>query len=350
MKINMSLFHTIPIKAINQQTDKAIKITFDIPDNLKSEFQYKPGQYLTLSANIDNEDIRRSYSICSAPNEDLSIVVKAIPDGVFSNYAIKNLNVGDNIQVMPPEGHFTLSSDASANYCAFVAGSGITPVMSILKSVLQTQNDSKFLLVYGNKSPQETIFFNEILDLKKDYPEQFFVENIYSQTREDDAHFGRIEKPTINYALKNKYSGIDFSEYFLCGPEPMIEHVQEVLKENGIKDQQIKYELFYSEKEAETIAHSEGKTKLKIIVDDEEYELVMNQDDVILDAILEQDIDVPYSCQGGICSSCLAKIKTGKAQMRKNQILTDDEVAQGLVLTCQAQPQTPEVVVDYDDI
>ncbi len=346
----MSLFYTIPIKSIERQTEKSVKISFEISSDLTSEFQYKPGQYLTLSTTIDGKEVRRSYSICSTPSEDLSIVVKAITDGVFSNFANKNLKPGDNLQVMPPEGHFTLSSNASSNYCAFVAGSGITPVMSILKSVLESNGDSKFLLVYGNKSPQETIFFEELLELKKNYPERLFVENIYSQTREDEAHFGRIEKPTVNYALKNKYSGIDFSEYFLCGPEPMIEHVQEVLKENGVEDNKIKYELFYSEKEAEDIANTDGKTKLKIIVDDEEYELVMDQDDVILDAILEKDIDVPYSCQGGICSSCLAKIKTGKAEMRKNQILTDDEVAQGLVLTCQAQPQTPEVVVDYDDI
>jgi len=346
----MSLFHTLRVKAIERQTDKAVKISFEIPENLTTEFQYQPGQYITLSTVINGDEIRRSYSICSTPNEDLSIVVKAITEGVFSNYANKKLKAGDKLKVMPPEGHFTPSLDATSNICAFAAGSGITPVMSILKFVLQSNDTSKFLLVYGNKSPQETIFFEELLALKKHYPERLFVENIYSQTREDDAHFGRIEKPTINYALKNKYSGIDFSEYFLCGPEPMIEHVQDVLNDNGIENDKIKYELFYSEKEAEDIANTDGKTKLKIIVDDEEHELVMDQDDVILDAILEQDIDVPYSCQGGICSSCLAKIKTGKAKMRKNQILTDDEVEQGLVLTCQAQPQTPEVIVDYDDI
>lgn len=346
----MSLFHKVQIKAVERQTDKAVKISFDIPEKLTSEFQYQPGQYLTLSKTIDGEEVRRSYSICSTPDEDLSIVVKAIAEGVFSNFANQNLKAGDSLEVMPPEGHFTLSLDTTSNYCAFAAGSGITPVMSILKSVLKSNDNSKFLLVYGNKSPKETIFFEELLELQKTYPERLFVENLYSQTREDNAHFGRIEKPTVNYALKNKYSGIDFSEYFLCGPEPMIEHVQDVLKENGIDGDKIKYELFYSEKEGEDITNTDGKTKLKIIVDDEEHELVMDQDDVILDAILEKDIDVPYSCQGGICSSCLAKIKTGKAEMRKNQILTDDEVEEGLVLTCQAQPQTHEVVVDYDDI
>lgn len=347
----MTAFHSLKVKAIKRQTDKAVQVTFEIPEQLKSEFDFKPGQYITLSHNINSEEVRRSYSICSTPKEGLSVVVKAIADGVFSNYVNKKLNVNDSLDVMAPEGHFVIENQKEdSHYCAFVAGSGITPVMSMLKSVLQNNKTSKFVLVYGNKSPQETIFFEELLALKKTYAERLFVENIYSQTHDDEARFGRIEKPTINYVLKNKYSGFSFSEFFLCGPEPMIEQAQEVLKDNGISDSKIKYELFYSEKEGKEVKHADGKTQLKIIVDDEEFELVMDQNEVILNAILDADIDVPYSCQGGICSSCLAKIKVGKAEMRKNQILTDDEVKDGLVLTCQAQPQTAEVVVDYDDI
>lgn len=347
----MSTLYTLKIKTLKRQTSKAIQVIFDVPKDLKSVFTNKSGQYITLSTAINNEEVRRSYSLCSTPQEDLSVVIKAIPEGLFSNFVNEELKVGDSMEVMPPEGDFVIENQSeNSHYCAFVAGSGITPVMSLLKTVLENNDTSKFVLVYGNKSPQETIFFEELLELQKDFPERLFIENIYSQTQEDNAHFGRIEKPTVNYTLKNKYSGIDFSEYFLCGPEPMIEHVQEVLKENGIEDHQIKYELFYSEKEDKDIVNTDGKTKLKVIVDDEEFELVMDQDDVILDAILKEDIDVPYSCQGGICSSCLAQLKSGKAEMRKNQILTDEEVEQGLILTCQAQPQTSEVVVDYDDI
>jgi ring-1,2-phenylacetyl-CoA epoxidase subunit PaaE len=347
----MSHFHTLSIKSIKRQTPKAVQVFFDIPQELKDEFQFKPGQYITLSTTIDGKEIRRSYSICTTPEEGLAVVVKAIKDGVFSNYVNTRLKEAESIEVMPPEGHFVIENqDENSNYCAFVAGSGITPVMSLVKSVLQNNTTSKFVLVYGNKSPEQTIFFNELLELQKEYAERLFIENIYSETREDDAHFGRIEKPTVNYVLKNKYKAMTFDEFLLCGPEPMIEHVQEVLKENGTNKEAIKYELFYSEKDDKEIEHTDGKTKLKVIVDDEEHELIMDQDEVILNAILDKDIDVPYSCQGGICSSCLAQIKSGKAEMRKNQILTDDEVAQGLILTCQAQPQTPEVVVDYDDI
>jgi len=347
----MSHFHTLSIKSIKRQTPKAVQVFLDIPQELKDEFQFKPGQYITLSTTIDGEEIRRSYSICTTPEEGLAVVVKTIKDGVFSNYANSQLKEGDQLEVMPPEGHFVIENQTkTSNYCAFVAGSGITPVMSLVKSVLQNNSSSKFVLVYGNKSPEQTIFFNELLELQKEYAERLFIENIYSETREDNAHFGRIEKPTVNYVLKNKYKGLDFAEYLICGPEPMIDHVQGVLKENAVVENDIKYELFYSEKEGDEVQDTEGKTKLKIIVDDEQHELIMDQNEVILNAILEQDIDVPYSCQGGICSSCLAQLKSGKAEMRKNQILTDEEVGQGLILTCQAQPQTPEVVVDYDDI
>jgi len=347
----MSHFHTLSVKSINRQTPKAVQVFFEIPNDLNNAFKFEPGQYITLETKIEDENIRRSYSICTTPEEGLAVVVKAIDDGVFSNFANRKLKEGDKLEVMPPEGHFVINNQKEdSNYCAFVAGSGITPVMSLVKSVLKRNSSSKFVLVYGNKSPEQTIFFNEILELQKDYPERLFVENIYSETQEDNSLFGRIEKPTVNYVLKNKYKGVDFDEYLICGPEPMIDNVQEVLKENGIAEDAIKYELFYSEKDGEEIEHTDGKTKLTIIVDDEEHELIMDQDEVILNAILEKDIDVPYSCQGGVCSSCLAQIKSGTAKMRKNQILTDEEVAQGLILTCQAQPQTPEVTVDYDDI
>jgi len=347
----MSSLYNISVKSIKRQTEKSVQIFFDIPQELESEFQYKPGQYITLSKDIDGEEVRRSYSVCTTPNEGIAVVVKAIEDGIFSNYVNNHLKAGDSIKAMPPEGHFVIERQAeNSNYCAFVAGSGITPVMSLVKSVLSSNSTSKFILVYGNKSPDQTIFFNELLDLQKKFPERLFIENVYSETQQDNAQFGRIEKPTVNYTLKNKYKGIDFQTYFLCGPEPMIENIQNILKENGVEDSTIKYELFYSEKGDKDIENTDGKTKLKVISDDEEYEFMMDQDDVILNAILEKDIDVPYSCQGGICSSCLAQIKEGEAEMRKNQILTDEEVKQGLILTCQAQPTTATVIVDYDDV
>jgi ring-1,2-phenylacetyl-CoA epoxidase subunit PaaE len=347
----MSSFHTLSVKSIIRQTPKAVQIIFNIPEELKDQFQYEAGQYVTLSAHIDGEEVRRSYSICSAQNEDLSVAVKAIEDGVFSNYVNTTLKENDTLEVMPPEGHFVVDNlAATSHYCAFAAGSGITPVMSMLKSILSSNDTSKFVLVYGNKTPEETIFYKEINDLQAQYPDRFFVEYIFSQSREDNARFGRIEKPIINFTTKNKYSDIDFTEYFLCGPEEMINHTKEVLLENGVDANRIKFELFYSSAEANENITSDGTTHLSVIVDDETHELVMQKDELVLDAILKQDIDVPYSCQGGVCSSCIAIVKEGKALMQKNQILTDSEVAEGLILTCQAVPQSSKLVVDYDDV
>ncbi|NEV94711.1 ferredoxin--NADP reductase [Psychroflexus sp. YR1-1] len=347
----MTHFHTLSIKEINRLTDKAVNIIFDVPSELASEYTFKAGQYITLEAKIDGEEVRRSYSISSEEGKDLGIVVKAIPGGKFSNYANSALNVGDTMEVHPAEGKFVLPEQIDDNtFAAFVAGSGITPVMSMLRTSLSQSETSKFVLVYGNKSPEQSIFLQEILSLQKEYPKRFFPEFIYSEAKEDGARFGRIERSTVNYIIKNKYEAYGFSEFYLCGPEQMIEAVTESLSAAGIDKDNIKYELFFSKSEGSVEASTDGKTRLTVIVDDEEFEFTMEQSEVILDAALAQDIDAPYSCQGGICSSCVAKIKEGTAEMRKNQILTDDELEEGLILTCQAQPTSAKVVVDYDDI
>ncbi|SDG89108.1 ferredoxin--NADP reductase [Psychroflexus sediminis] len=347
----MTHFHTLSIKEINRLTDKAVNIVFEVPSELASEYTFKAGQYITLEARIDGEEVRRSYSISSQEGKDLGIVVKAIPGGKFSNYANSALNVGDSMEVHPAEGKFVLPEQIDEKtFAAFVAGSGITPVMSMIRTSLSQSETSKFVLVYGNKSPQQTIFLQELLSLQKEYPKRFFQEFIYSEAKEDEAGFGRIERSTVNYIIKNKYDGYAFSEFYLCGPEPMIEAVTESLISAEIDKDKIKYELFFSKSEGSVEASTDGKTRVTVIVDDEEFEFTMEQSEVILDAALAQDIDAPYSCQGGICSSCVAKIKEGTAEMRKNQILTDDELEEGLILTCQAQPTSAKVVVDYDDI
>lgn len=347
----MTQFHKLSVKEIKRQTNKAVNIIFDIPSELSSEYTFKAGQYVTLESEIDGESVRRSYSISSEERHDLGIVVKAIPDGKFSNYANSVLTEGDTIQVHPAEGKFILPERIDGKtFCAFAAGSGITPVMSMIRTVLSQSETAKFVLVYGNKSPEQTIFLQDLLSLQKEFPKRFFPEFIYSEAKEDSAKFGRIERSTVNYVIKNKYEGFEFSEFYLCGPEPMIDAITKSLAEAGIDREKIKFELFFSNSEGSVEASTEGKTSLKVIVDDEEFELSMEQNDVILDAVLAEDIDAPYSCQGGICSSCVAKIKEGTVEMRKNQILTDEELEEGLVLTCQAQPTSAKVVVDYDDI
>ncbi len=344
-------FHQLEIKHINRQTAQAVELIFDVPEHLKNNFQFQSGQYLTLEATINGETLRRSYSISSSPDEALSVVVKAIDQGVFSNYANTTLKSGDVIGVHPPEGEFKLPDNLeNKNFMAFAAGSGITPIMSMIKRVLKQSSHSKFVLVYGNKSPKSTIYLQELLTFQQTYPERLFIESIYSQTKEDNAKFGRIETSTINYVVKNKYANIEFDQYYLCGPEAMIEQATEVLKGNQINENQINFELFFSSKEAETTESHDGKAQLKVILDDEEFEFSIPKDQKILDGILAQDIDAPYSCQGGICSSCVCKITVGKVEMLKNQILTDEDTKEGLVLSCQALPVSDKITINYDDV
>lgn len=348
----MQDFHNLQIKEVIRETPEAVSISFEIPENLKEEFNFKAGQYVTIKTTIADEEIRRSYSLCSAPKSgEFKVTVKEVKDGRFSVFANNKLKAGDTLEVHPPEGRFILEpGDQPKNYAAFVAGSGITPVLSIIKTVLNEEPRSRFVLTYGNRTPDNTIFFKELLELQAKYPDRLFIEFVYSRSREEDSHFGRIETSTVNFVVKNKFKDHPFDAYYLCGPEEMITHVTEVLIENGVEKEQINFELFTTEDTGAIETEAEGQTELTVMVDDEETTFSMDTKETVLDAALENDLDVPYSCQGGICSSCIARIVEGKAEMRKNQILTDEEVAEGLVLTCQAQPLTPKLKVDYDDV
>lgn len=348
----MNQFFPLEIKEVIRETPQAVSLSFNIPDNLKETFQFEAGQYITIKIKPGDEEIRRAYSLCSAPNSgEFKVTVKEVKDGKFSVIANNKLNAGDILEVHPPEGKFTLKpSDTPKSYAAFAAGSGITPVLSIIKTVLNEEPKSRFVLTYGNRSAEETIFFKELLELQAKYPDRLFVEFVYSRAREDNSHFGRIETSTVNFVVKNKFKDHNFDAFYLCGPEEMIDQVSGVLQDNGVDKEKIFFELFTTEEVGEIDTNIEGQSQLTVMVDDEETTFAMNTKDVVLDAILEKDIDVPYSCQGGICSSCIARIKEGKAEMRKNQILTEEEIEEGLILTCQAQPLTPTLKVDYDDV
>ena len=350
----MPLFKKLVIKEIKRETADAVSILFNVPEELKPNYTFIAGQYVNLRLTLDGKEIRRAYSICSSPESgELRIAVKAVKNGAFSQFANTKLKVGDILEVGKPEGKFTFEphADRQKNYAAFVAGSGITPVMSILKSVLQSEPQSSFVLVYGNKSPEETIFHQELHDLHSKYTGRLFVHYVYSQAKAEGALFGRIDKSAVNFVLNNKHKELEFDKFYLCGPEEMINTVSKVLKEHNIKDSAIKFELFSSStvENTEASAH-EGHTKITITVDDEETTFEMSQKQTILDAALKEGIDAPYSCQGGICSSCLARVKSGTAEMKKNSILSDSEVEEGLILTCQAHPTSAEIVVDFDDV
>jgi len=350
----MSLFYKLSIKEIIIETADAVSILFNVPDELKSYYSFIAGQYVNLKITLDGQEIRRAYSICSSPKSgELRIAVKAIETGFFSKFANEKLAVGNIIEVGTPEGKFTFEpkSEHKKNYAAFVAGSGITPVYSILKSVLEEEPNSTFVLVYGNKSEKNTIFHNQLYNLQLQYIGRLFVQYVYSQSTADNALFGRIDKSAVNFILKNKHNEMEFSKFYLCGPEEMINLISETLKENNISDSDIKFELFSTSlNEGKTISSANGHTTISILVDNEETTFEMNQKQTLLEAALKKGLDVPYSCQGGICSSCICKIIEGAADMNKNQILTHEEVANGLILACQAYPITATIKIDFDDV
>jgi len=349
----MSTFYKLQIKDIKRETPSSISVAFNIPNELKSAYKFTAGQYINLKLTLDGQEIRRAYSICSSPNSgELRIAIKSVQNGHFSKFANENLKVGDILEVGQPEGKFTFEPNAEKqrNYAGFVAGSGITPVMAILKSVLENESKSSFVLVYGNKSPEETIFHQELHDLQLKYVGRLFVHYVFSKSSESEL-FGRIDKSVVNFILNNKHKEKEFSKFYLCGPEEMINLVSNVLKEHNVAEKDIKFELFStSTAENTSIGNQSGHTKITIMVDDEETTFEMSQKQTVLEAALKQGIDAPYSCQGGICSSCIARITNGSAEMKKNSILTDKEVAEGLILTCQAHPTSAEIYVDYDDV
>ncbi|QYJ69077.1 ferredoxin--NADP reductase [Flavobacterium litorale] len=350
----MSTFHPLTIKDIKRETKGAVSIAFDVPDALKNDYKFIAGQYINLKTNLNGKEVRKAYSICSPPNgNELRVAIKAVNHGGFSEFANTKLAVGDTIEVGTPEGKFTFEpkSDRQRNYAAFAAGSGITPILAIIQAVLQGEPKSTFVLAYGNKTPEDTIFHELLHDMQQQYVGRFFVHFVYSKARTEDSVFGRIERSTVNFVLKNKHKEKEFSKFYLCGPEAMIKTVSEVLKESNVPEKCIKFELFSTPiAENEIDVSLEGHSKITVMVDDEETTFDMSQKMTILDAALKQGIDAPYSCQGGICSSCMGRVTSGSAEMKKNAILTDGEIAEGLILTCQAHPTSKELYVDYDDV
>ena len=253
---------------------------------------------------------------------------------------------------MPPEGTFIFEPNVSNKntYAAFAAGSGITPVLSIIRDVLEREVESNIVLVYGNQNLDETMFYSELEALKEAYNNRFKIEYIFSRRKEHNALQGRIDRSVVNYLLKNKYREYQFSKYYLCGPEEMINEVSNTLQDRGVSKNDILFELFTSSEEGELTEVHEGSTKVTVTLDDETETFVMSQKKSVLDASLDHGLDAPFSCQGGICSTCIARVTKGKVEMRKNQILTDGELAEGLILTCQSHPTTSELEIDYDDV
>jgi ring-1,2-phenylacetyl-CoA epoxidase subunit PaaE len=350
----MSTFYKLAIQEVKRETPQCVSVVFNVPLEFKAFYTFTAGQYVNLKLSLDGEEIRRAYSICSAPESgELRIAVKAVKNGKFSVFANEKLAVGNVIEVGTPEGKFTFepNQERQKNYLAFAAGSGITPIMSIILSVLKQEPKSSIVLVFGNKSVEETIFYNQLHDLQLKYVGRFFVHYIYSKDKLEGDLFGRIDKSTVNFVMNNKHAEKQFEKFYLCGPEQMINTVTAVLKEKSIPESAIKFELFSTSSKENAIDISKtDHAKVTVMVDGDQTTFEMSSKQTILEAVLKQGIDAPYSCQGGICSSCLARITSGSAQMKKNSILTDSEIAEGLILTCQAHPTSSEIFIDYDDV
>jgi len=348
----MADFHKVNIQEVKQETANAVSVLFDIPEQLKQDFNFVSGQYVTLQTIINGEEVRRAYSICSTPkSNEIRVAIKAVENGTFSQYATTKLKAGDTIEISAPEGRFELKPEANKNYLAFAAGSGITPILSMVKSVFENESSANFTLVYGNKSVADTIFYDELNALKETYPNQFKLHYIFSREEVKNQLRGRIDKSVTNYFVKNMYKETTFDAAYLCGPEEMINAVSNTLKENYFTEENVFFELFTVSMNEDALEDvQEGSTTITVLLDDEETTFSMQQTDDILAATLRNDLDPPYSCQGGVCSSCLAKVTEGKAVMAKNAILTDSEIEEGFILTCQAHPTTAKIKIDFDDV
>lgn len=366
----MARYEQLTIKEVIRETPDAVSLMFDIPDELRESYlSFLPGQYVTLRTEIEGQDIRRSYSICSAPHEGvLKVGVKEVPTGLFSTLANRRLKPGDTLQVMHPIGKFVLHTAPSnaKTYVCFAAGSGITPILSMMKSVLRDEPQSRILLFYGNRQTGSIIYRDEIDGLKSLHPERLSVYHVMSgEDLGSELLSGRIDRPRVERFAVLLFDPLDVDDYFLCGPEPMIHAVRQVMEEKGVPAERIHFELFTSatkleadrekaEPQAIPVSKPAGpaiKSRVKVVMDGDEFEFDLKSDGrTILDAAQSAGIDVPFSCKGAVCCTCLARVKSGVVTMDKNYSLTDKEVEQGLILTCQAHPQTDKVTVDYDDI
>ena len=312
---------------------------------------------MTLESLINNEKIRRDYSISSTPSSgNLTVTIKKVKNGIFSNYANDSLQKGSLINVSLPRGRFVYDriSDSPKIIFAFAAGSGITPIISIIKTALENSPKTSCRLIYGNKSPKTTIFLNDLKHLKQVYKNRFDLQFVYSQAQVENSLSGRIDAEKTAHFLHNFSSEQkSLSNYYLCGPEKMIFNVKNELLKNNIKEEKILFELFSSTSSLETENNLNSTNNLceaTIQFEDCTEKIKILKDQTILDAALAKDIEVPYSCKGGVCSSCICRIKEGSAQMRQNSVLTEKEVEEGLVLSCQAVPTAANLIVDFDDI
>ncbi len=352
----MSQFIPLTIKSIQPQTEQAICIAFDLAPEQLDAFQYQPGQHLTIRHLTDDGELRRCYSICSDTQEDMSIAIKKIDQGQFSTWANAHLKAGDVLEVMPPQGVFfqKAAKAGGQNYLGFAAGSGITPILSIVKSVLNRQAEATFTLVYGNRSWKQTMFSEQIMDLKDRFKARLQLVNIFSRELNDSEIFnGRIDADKLQQLFQANLISAEADHCFACGPEEMMTAVETVLPTWGIQRSKIHTERFNTGTAPKATAQqmeSRSEERVNIILDGRELIIeVSKQDDSILDAALRAGADLPYACKGGVCATCKCKVLEGQVEMAVNYSLEEDEIQKGYVLSCQARPTTANVRLSFDE-
>ncbi len=351
----MTTFHSLTVAKVEPETRDAVTITFAVPRTLQEAYRFRPGQHLTLKAHLAGEELRRCYSICrSVQPGEISVAVKAIDGGRFSRYARDEIKQGMALEVMVPQGHFGYQplAEREGCYLAIAAGSGITPMLAIISSTLKTEPNSRFTLIYGNRSSQSMMFRHALADLKDSYPTRLQVVNIFSQeTLDSELLHGRIDGEKLQALAKHLIDFSQFDEAFICGPAAMMDEAELALKALGMPEKSLHLERFNTPGTSVKRAHTvqvEGQ-KVTVRQDGRDREIVLTADDEsILDAALRQGADLPYACKGGVCATCKCKVVRGKVDMVTNYSLEPDELAAGYVLSCQALPLTSDVVVDFD--
>ena len=359
-------FHDLTVKRVSPEAAGAVAITLAIPDEAKDSFAFEPGQFLTLRATVNGQDVRRSYSISSprsrlAARGELEIGIRPVENGLFSNWAAQSIKAGDTIQVMPPDGRFVVKKKRAIHRVGFAAGSGITPILSIAASTLEEQPESKFTLVYGNRR-MSTVMFNEALqDLKDRYRDRLTLIHVLSrQAQEVDLLQGRIDGDKVREIIHALLPVASMDEVFICGPDAMISATEDALVQAGVPADRIRTERFTvglppganpvgAGASAAAAAQAEKDIALTVVLDGKEHELAIGPDEHVLDAALNAGLDLPFSCKAGVCCTCRAKVLDGTVVMDKNFTLEAPEVAQGFVLSCQARATSKRLLVSFDE-
>ncbi|MFK7848867.1 MAG: 1,2-phenylacetyl-CoA epoxidase subunit PaaE [Rhodothermales bacterium] len=354
-------FFKLKVRDIRKETDDCISVAFDLPESLKEVFAFSAGQYLTLRTEIDNEEVRRSYSICASPeDEELRVAIKQVTSGVFSTFAHQSLAVEDELEVMPPAGRFVVRQRGTdeKHYLMIAAGSGITPIIALVKSILHNEPASQITLLYGNKTRTNIIFKEELSALKNQHLNRFSAFYFFSREQLDTPLMeGRISADKLKHFLTSVVQPEQLDEAFICGPETMMLELRALLLSTGFESRQIHVELFGTKKkdagqklqQEAAAGHGAEMSNVRVKVDGATLAFELHPEgQSVLDAALQRGADLPFACKGGVCTTCKARLESGKVAMDVNYGLEPEEVAAGFILTCQSHPRSSELVVNYD--